>query len=451
MSNFIQEYHRLNDSVLLTLLPHNNAVKFAVTHGQYVPQNIDDIVWGSTTPYKHRLNKLFNQYLYEIPQGEFNPLPALLCRLYFSNYDTNSMGYLFVVYDLVSKTCLNSSIIRQENISFNTNTQTQYLTDSNGFKQYFPYTVSLHIPQLSHSTNLAAYIAPIQYKDVSKDNENLGEIYTYPNLNELIPIINNNLVQNTIETKVIWETNQYLTISLHTTENKTIEQSILDMFNLKTASITVEHEVHWGNDAIGWKTLSISNRENKYGSISFLPDFRKYVGDSINIIVTTNINVDGKLIQRQVVTNNKAINNIYLFDDIIASTEPLQHNVVSVEEVTRIEQTVINQKESDPKIVTIQLPVPVQVVSQKNIPIDITSPIRYVIFDSNVVRLSKSHKLVLANKKTQEIVTTCSTSELANGEFAFDLDMIILNKTDMELYYSLFDGSQWIMNGDIKK
>ena len=307
----------------------------------------DNIVWESGI-FKHHINKIYSSTELFIPTN-LTPIVSLdYTEVHLLINQGFSFDTLFGVHLIIKNETTNeiyvSKIYKIEDFSFTGNSEL-----ING--SFWQEEIIVNIPQTKD-------ILSCQVTEISFDNINniTGYVYNYPF--DFITLISEKPVPDYIQTILELTDSLMLKVSLKTLENKTFEQSLLDYFGLKTAQIDISHLITYGNDNLGYYALRISNETNKYLPIVVGLDYNTFNIQNpnalINIIVTTEILVDGKLIRRDstLTTDLSTINTL-----ITSKIEhPNTNYPVEVVKQNVITQTVIETKEVV-KVVPIYQPI----------------------------------------------------------------------------------------------
>jgi hypothetical protein len=323
--------------------------------------NIDKTVFSSN----QRINKVFNSLrLIDTPDmtisNERIITGALLLRQGFSW--ENVFGLLMVIKttgNQFTSKVLFSQIFDINDFAFDSDESRELINGSFWTKQ-----VKFTIPNFEE--NLMVSIETIYFSDVIPDGNLIGKINNYPiNDTNYEPLIGEEPIPDYIQTSIELKNNHYLKIQPITLENnKTLEQSILDYFNLTNniVSITVEHIIKYGTDAFGYKTIRISNEDYKFGPILIGLDLTEFEATAITIFVSTEINCNNKLMKREQ----------FLIFDYVDILNPIISNLVmnpasvfpvEFKTVQNITNTVIETK-METKIVPIFTPTFIEIVKE---------------------------------------------------------------------------------------
>lgn len=357
--------YRINDYSLLrifdTTLSTNytihefpNDVKQYVDNGisnSHAQKNLNQQVWFDGE-FKHRLNKTYGSLplIDTISNDELSTVQQVdvMLRQGFNFY--NVFGLLINILDVNNNKVYVSQILFESDFKI---TSDKELIDGS----FWMLSSKLFIPKTNKT--LSVEITTVTFDDI---NSETGLLYYYPV--DFIPLVSEKPIPDYILTQLTLDENFYLETRLYTTENKTIEQSILDYFEVSIADISVSHVINYGNDLIGYKNIRLSNEDNKYLPIKIGLDLTpwKDVDDTnINIHVITEIDVNGKLMQREAIlhTNILDVINPLIANKII---HPISNYPVEIKQENIVNQQVI-QTNKDVRVVTIYQPIYVQMLS----------------------------------------------------------------------------------------
>lgn len=364
---------RINDFSLLrsyntTLTRKYSLIKLGGNINQYVEKGIsedernrilDYTVWYSGQ-YKNRLNKVYNSnQLISIPEENYNKeftvkqFDVMIRQGYSFE---NVFGLLVIIIDVNNNIIYNSQILTADDFKI---TSDKELIDGS----FWLLSKTIYIPQVNDI--LSVQIVEVTYNDIEMENDNIGFIYNYPK--DFIPLITEKPIPDYILTSLSLDNNFYLNVKLYTTENKTIEKSILDYFNLSIADIEVSHLINYGNENDGYKTIRVSNEDDKYLPIKIGLDLSDWsesgnaTQSTIDIHVTTEILVNGKLMQREAILHTDILEviNPLIADKI---THPETNFPVEIKNEQVIEHKTINTPKQI-RVVTVPQPVFIEMIS----------------------------------------------------------------------------------------
>lgn len=434
------ENHRINDKCIIVFNETPNVIlDFPKKNNQFVlPNDVSQTVWNDT----HRVNKLYSeQAIIDIETlNKYNQKAIdVVCKV--SSIDVKAFGILLVIYDFKTEEYLCSRLITTD--EFRINSQVELIDG-----RFWNYQYHLNIP---HVTNARYGVQMIEVfsEDISKEPDNIGTIFNYPTIDELVPIISNSIQSDKIGCKLFWNDNQYLSFGIYTTENKSIEQSLRDLFEEDNPIITVDYLITYGNENVGWKNLTLVNYDNTFGQLSLLPDLRPFIGHSVTAIVTMNVKVNGKLLQRQIQSVPQIIDSIYVFDTVIS--KDLVHNVVEVKIDNNIQQQVFQLATPQREIVKVTERIETQKIDSNQKVISLNSNNRIVTFDSNLYQITANSIFVVIDSKTDSIITVMNSKLLNDTTYCFDLDLLYLKKPSDNMIYKVFEDGNIILSGEIKK
>ena len=364
---------RINDFSLLrsyntTLTRKYSLVELGGNINQYVEKGIsedernrilDYTVWYSGQ-YKNRLNKVYNSnQLISIPEENYNKeftvkqFDVMIRQGYSFE---NVFGLLVIIIDVNNNIIYNSQILTADDFKI---TSDKELIDGS----FWLLSKTIYIPQVNDI--LSVQIVEVTYNDIEMENDNIGFIYNYPK--DFIPLITEKPIPDYILTSLSLDNNFYLNVKLYTTENKTIEKSILDYFNLSIADIEVSHLINYGNENDDYKTIRVSNEDDKYLPIKIGLDLSDWsesgnaTQSTIDIHVTTEILVNGKLMQREAILHTDILEviNPLIADKI---THPETNFPVEIKNEKVIEHKTINTPKQI-RVVTVPQPVFIEMIS----------------------------------------------------------------------------------------
>lgn len=357
--------HRINDNALMKFIDQQDLEDFYLVKDEvelslgethyFFADDVDRIVWDSGN-FKHRLNKTYASLpLYtpdvSVPKETLRFIDVhLLAKQGYSW--TNVFGWHVIIKSTKSNVVLFSGIITQNDFKVTLNKE---LIDGS----FWLEEAVFKIPDLDDI--ISTQITEITYDDINNDaGDSIGYIYNYPP--NLIPLIDEKPVPDFIKLEANIDDNHYVNCRVSTTENKTVEQSILDYFGLDLSNIQIFYVIDYGNNLIGYQTYRIQNEDNKYSKINFGLNLLPFLGtndNAIEITVTCEILVGSKLMVRQnsfnidLDTVNPLIQNQIKHPETIFPVEVKNETVVN--------NQVIESKENT-KVVEIYRPVFVEFI-----------------------------------------------------------------------------------------
>lgn len=355
---------------------------------------------------RHRLNKVFsNEGLLQAPDisiaksfGNKN-IEVILRQGY--RFD-NVFGLLITVIEPNSNTVVLSQIVQIEDFSI---LDSKLLIDGS----FWMEAAMLQIP--NNIKNLSVQITEVKYgTDIAMDGPTVGLIYNYPT--DFVPLISEKPLPDYIQSVLLMDkATGMLTIQLRTTENKTLEKSILDYFEQEVADIKISHVVTYGTTS-KFKQLRVSNEIDKYLPITFAPDLSDFPNENIDITVTTEILVNNKLAMREskiTVNTSKFLNPVYVA--MIKHPDTIYPVEVKVEQ--NVAQTVI-KKEKELDSVVIYKPVFTEIITdsfkidKKNITFEKLSEPSYLVIHAT----DRIPQQMVQAKQTEDNVWYFDLSEL---------------------------------------
>lgn len=354
--------HRIHNFALLKIEYANKVDTFYRVKDEIALENnhyfhistLNNIIWDSGT-HNHRLNKIYSEPILFTPDNEtFSDQMRyinvhLLLREHFS-WD-NLFGLLVIVKSLRTNEILISKLCNVFDFTFAS--RPEYIGNS-----LWTEETILKIPEISD--DLVCEIVEVKNIDISNSGENIGYIYNFPV--EFITLIDEKPTPDYIKVLADFNDNQFLYIRMSTTENKTVEQSILDYFELKTANIDVSYIVNYGNNSFGFNSIRIKNEMNKFFPIVFglnFSDMLEY--GTIDIIIIAEIWINSTLMKREI----RLVSNLAELNAIAQSHiyHPESNYPVEIVNQTVVNNTIIDTKETT-KIKTILQPIFAELISK---------------------------------------------------------------------------------------
>lgn len=430
--------YRINSFSMLKLIDITNDTKefkivkdeINLDYNQYlIESDINKTVWDSGT-FEHRLNKTATALPLHVLSGTEPSFVGdyLDCRLMLQQgYNwTNVFGLHILVKSLTDDSTLFSKIFQITDFVLTGNKE---LLDG----CFWMEEVQFFIPDLLNH-NIACQVTEVNWSDVEiNDLNTVGFIYNYPN--DVIPLIDEKPLPDYINNFLRLDENHFLYFGLKTTENKTVEQSILDSFSLTNASVKVEHIIDYGNSTSGYKTIKITNEDNKYGDLNIGLNLTSFVGENNNIveiILTTQIWVDSKLMRRVATLNTDMDEILPLITSQITHPDTNFPVTVNIENV--INQTVIEQKQTN-KILSIYQPVFVEMITE-----DFYYEKKSISFNHLI---NQAYLKVIASEGGKE--QTILSNITSDGKIYFDLTKLI--PITEQTTYQLIDVEKGTING----
>lgn len=410
---------RINEQVLIKISDSYVQNKFWKTNNEQYIYNGDDVqeknpyaenaVWFSGD-YIHRINKVYDSPMLITPSPENSieiETSTSECRLLLrQGFDfTDVFGLLVVMKDMLTDEVLISRMFFESEFHISDLKELvngSFWIEETIFK--FPRT----------RNNIMLQATTIRFSDVTFEDP-VGLILNFPN--EFIPLIGEKPTPDFIKTSVEFDSSHWIVIRPYTTENKTLQQSILDYFGIEIATIDISHVIRYGDDDTGYKTIRVSNEDNAFGEINIglnlLPFKKEGITEPgkniVTVFVSTEIVVDNKLMKRESSVNTDLFDTI---NPVIASIIKNPDTVfpVNVTEEVVIKNTVIEQNVLK-QIVPISQPVFVKFIDG-----DITYGKRDVSFN-NITE--PCHMIIAATKNDEE--QTINTRITADNTYYFSL------------------------------
>lgn len=414
--------YRINDYSILRITDTRSTSKFFELSSGTSKQLIvaeNDKAWKRTVFHDnfnskdtiHRLNKVFlNEGLLQLPNINTaktfgNKTIEVILRQWYrwdDNQRNTIFGLLITIIEPNSNTVVLSQIVQIEDFSI---LDSKLLIDGS----FWMEAATLQIP--NNIKNLSVQVTEVKYgTDIAMDGPTVGLIYNYPI--DFIPLISEKPLPDYIQSLLIMDkVTGMLTIQLKTTENKTIEKSILDYFEQEVADIKISHVVTYGTIS-KFKQLRISNEINKYLPITFAPDLSDFPTGNIDITVTTEILVNNKLAVRESkITVNTSVFLNPTYAEMIKHPDTIYPVEVKVEQ--NVAQTVI-EKEKELESVVIYKPVFTEIISEsfkidkKNITFEKLSEPSYLVIHAT----DRIPQQMVQTKQTEDNVWYFDLSEL---------------------------------------
>jgi hypothetical protein len=362
--------YRITDDVLLSInLTDSDRVDFqAATFAKQwlVAADIDKTVW-SAGAFGQRLNKTAGTPEL-IALGDAS-LPTDNERIYSGNmlvrqgfsWD-NVFAILLVVKGMETGNVLISRVWQVSDMLITEDTDIQLIDGA-----FFPYSVPFTMPNMSNET-LMASVAYVTYNDIVADGSEAGFISNYPSSAQYFEPLNSSApLPDYIVCDITFDNNQYVVVTPATLEtNKTLQQSILDYFNFSAnvTPIQIDYLIRYGNEAIGYKNIKVSNEDNAFEAIKLGFDFTAWAGSGlVTVYVVMEITCNNVLLTRQQNVIFDLQDNVAPFLNAMVSDQEITVYPVTVVNQSTVNNTVIETVESV-KIVPILQPVYVELQSQ---------------------------------------------------------------------------------------
>lgn len=239
------------------------------------------------------------------------------------------------------------------------------------FKNQHGWTDCVRVCMPKFGEEFMMSVNKVGFDDISTKSANYGYLYNYPQ--ELSPLSFSKPFPDFIRTKLEFDENQFLKISTYTTEQKTLEASIRDYFDVKDGdieNINIDYNINYSfinkqNGMMEGVGYQVANGLNNFQPIKIGLDLNRFIdwnnptNNEFEIAVTTNIYCNGKRASRyaRITTNFSSI--------VIARQvkQPTSISTTNIEEKTEITQSVITEPVKT-KIVKIIQPLHTLVVSK---------------------------------------------------------------------------------------
>jgi len=431
----MQSIQRINDFSLLKFADtqvNNDFWKIKselnLVNNQYlINTDINNTIWSEgSSKYQHILNKTFSSVPLFIPNEDsiiINSLTTDVHLVLKQNYhlETPLFGIHVIIKSSKTNEILISKIVKQEEFVI---VPEVLIIDGS----HWTVETILQIPTTDDI--LMCQITEILLSDTQSDITNTGLILNFPF--DFVVLISEKPLDDRIKTILSFDENQFLKIELQTNENKSVEQSLLDSFELTTAQIGISHIINYGTITSGYlnNVIRISDEVNKYNSIilglNLLSLFTQYPNEPVYIFVSTEILIDGKLVKRdaQIQTTSLIVNPLIQaqIGEIISNRTDYPVQVIQQNNVTN---TIIEAKK-ETKIVSILQPIFMDFVKD-----DIIFEPKNIYF--NNVTKQTYLKFIAINNDSEQVQLSKITSD---GKYYFDLSEFnpILINTTYELW-----------------
>lgn len=389
----------------------------------------DETAWGNTVWannfYPKRLNKMYSNTSLIPYRGrgwrdayQVQTVEILLRQGY--NF-AGKFGLLLVLKDQLTNTYFCSKVLYESDFKITSNKE---LIDGS----FWMIAARVYVPTTMRT--LGAQIIELNYDDIALEGDNIGYIYNYPV--DFEPLIPDKPIPDYILVKAEFDENFYLQITPYTSElNKSLEQTILDYFDLDLADIDLSYKIAYGNDQLGYKTIRLKNEDNQFMPIKFGLDISDYPKTTIttdkNVLVTIvmEVNVNNRLMTRTINLNTNILTviNPLISDRIV---KPSISYPVNISHQTVISQNVIDHR-TERQVITVQQPVFVEMISE-----DLVIANKNISFYS---LMQPSYLIIGKTKSTDEQIVQTHTT--VDGKYYFDLNDII--PVDEETTYQIIN------------
>lgn len=410
----------------------NNIIQYSPVLEFDGTDRIDNIVWnGGSSEYKHIINKYTNTDLPIFqPVNLLNNSEFIRAELFLhQGFNWNDkLGILLVIKGAFSGSIFYSKLLKTEDFNIS----------SNKILQYGNFWMESHVFEFPlMNEELLIQTVDVKISDVTNINvDNIPTkklITTYPY--DFLPLIQEKPLPDYIVTELSTDLNYFLHITPKTLENKTLENSLKDYFEIprdKIISIQISHLIQYSGvnqitQLTEWKYLRVSNEENNFNEVIVGLDFSDWIdlanpSQLFTIDVLTEFTVDGKLMKRMSTISVSFQASIDLFNKHNVNPSTLIFN--NVVEQIEVNQTVI-EKPLETKIVKVLQPVFAQYITK-----DIAFANKNITFEG----LIDSGYIVITVDSEKEILYSNKTSD---GKIYFDLSQVSVTKNGTyELYLS---------------
>lgn len=387
-----------------------------------VKSSLNNIVWfRGSDQYKYRLNyNYIDQYLFEpqessiLKDKNFMTMELFLSQGFNWN---NKYGLHIIVKGNNTQNIYVSKIVKISDFN---------ISDSkllNNGKFWIERNLTKLL--INNSEDLSVYITELDIDDVSIDPTNLG--YISKITNNFQPVTKEEISPDFIVVDVSIDQAGYLNINPKTLEFKTLETSIKNYFNYdadKIVPISIEYVITLFDNQ-STRKFRISNEDNNFESLKFGLNFDEFIDINdpskvFDIYVDMYISIDGNMMTRSnhITTNfsTQIVNMVNSFQ------QPDNIIFTNVEEITQIQQTVIN-KDVDTKIVQIYQPVFVEYV---------TKNFKYENKNITLTNLNQPAYMIVSNKES----TFLNSKYTSDNKYYFDLSE--LPPIQKDTVYELF-------------
>lgn len=413
----MKNIHRINTNVLLRLFNNYQIFEYYILDGEInitephyikVDSDINNVVWDSGN-HKEYINKIYSLLpYYEIDGSEtIEEKNSIFFDVLINNIDwSNIFGLHCIIKDSVTNEVLISQMLKSTDFS--------PLEDFELISgQYWIEGLTLNIPKTDNI--LLVDIYPIQISEIT--NEGLITTYT----SNLTPLINEKPIPDYIQTNLILNNNHFLRIETKTTENKTLEKSILDYFGQELANINLTHLISYGTIELGFKEIRVKNETNQYLPIIIgldLSEFSTETNDLITIFVKTEINVDDKLMVRETILNTTLLE---IINPLVSEkiTHPETNYPVNVTTENIIQNTIIETK-TEEKIIEILIPIFVNIITED------------ILFENKNISFSNliSPAYLIINENEIDKYQSIKTKTTSDNKYYFDLNELKIPKNN---------------------
>lgn len=424
--------HRIGNNTLIREYTANVSEKFWDVGFQYVHANKnawDNAVWVSGEFAKRRNKSYTNNGLYTLPEMDktvelqANRLEIML-KQGFKFSPTGVIGFHCIILDMNTNKIVVSQYLNENDFKV---TSDRLLIDGS----FWMVSTNIYIPK---STGvLCASITEVTADDI---NNETGFLYNFTAPSE--PLVDKKEMVETIQTNVTFDENFYLTLTLTNSESKSIKQALIDYLNYEPQDVTVEYDIYYGNDDLGYSYLTVSNKDNYFAPIKVGLDFSKFESTYLSDIilhVTTNINYDNNLMSSETSLNVNVMELINpIINKVLEQQKPESNYPVDVTIEKIINQTVV-ETNVDKKVIQIIQPLFCEMIKDS-----FTIENKRLVFEN----LNEPAYLVIAKtKQTDEQIIKNDIT--VDNRYYFDLSKLV--PVTQDTTYILYDEAQRMILG----
>ena len=424
--------HRMSKHTLIREFTKNISEKFWNIDGQFInatSRSWDNTIWVSGEYAKYRNKSYTNNGLIPMPQlSNAKELQAnrfeVMLEQGFKFSPDGIVGLHCIILDLETQEILISQFLTEDDFQV---TSDRLLIDGS----FWMTKADIYLPKTTGL--LCATITELYADDI--DNET-GLIYNFNAPSE--PLTDKKEMVETIKTSVEIDENFYLTLSLYTLENKTVEQALIDYIGHEPSDVIVDYVINYGNDTLGYKEIKISNEINNFASIKIGLDFSQWKdtdSEIIDIQVTTNIRYENSLMSKDTLltTDIKQVINP-IINRLLEQNKPDTIYPVNVSIENKIEQTVV-ETNIDRQVVQILQPIFCEMVTDS-----IVIENKRIVFEN----FNQSGYLVIS--KTKKLDEQILKNDITvDNRYYFDLSK--LTPVEENTTYLLYDENQQMILG----
>lgn len=409
----IKEF-RISDYILAKISDTYEQNEFHKVNEQYVRSDDNDIVstvwYDGAENVKHYINKVYNSNLLIDVKADYpaKNYSTSNCRILLrQGFDfTSVFGLLVVLKDMDTDEILISRLLTNEDF---------HISDSKELINGSFWIEESDITYPRSDNNLMMQVTTVTFADVNF-TDRLGLILNYPN--EFIPLIGEKPTPDFIRTTITMNESNFVVIHPFTTENKTLQKSILDYFGLELAQIDIAHVIKYGNEEDGYYALRVTNEMNVFNDVIIGLDFSPFKVNNntskiVTIFVSTEITVDNKLMKRE---NSISVDLLEIINPLVADMIGVPETIfpVNITEEQIIKNTVIQQNVHE-KYVALNYPVFVQYI---------TGDIIYENKNITFPQLNEDCYLITEKTEKDEEQTLIS-GKTSDGVYYFDLSQFV--------------------------